>query len=170
MPWFWHPLSSVGCSRAGVLLVDPRRREQMFRIFRTFGVVGVAGLLMGLAVAAYAFTNSIQVNGGNNLVAGFGQQSLDTFGVQPHYDLGADHDTVTDVTFTLATAPNASATLNVDIGDGHWLSGKSSTAAGAGNCAPTDAGVGKAWKCTPAGAEKLDSDITTNLFKVEIAQ
>lgn len=94
-------------------------------LFRIISRIGIVGLILGLAVGAYAYTaantvNSSKAGDGTGTVSGYTVSAI-------HYTLNATTPTnVSTVGFTLDSAPVTGSTLKAQIG-GIWYACTNST-------------------------------------------
>jgi hypothetical protein len=136
----------------------------MRKLFKLFGGVGALALVAGLAIGAYAFTNSITVNGAgpsNEVIAGYGTQSAPALTASAiHFAVDAtDPSKFDSVSFTLSDGTNA---VN-SVGTGGTVQVQYASNSSITGCTNAS-GV---WTCTPASAISL-SAVTE--FNVTAAQ
>ncbi len=125
----------------------------MSKTFRIAGAIGIIGMLIGIAVGAYAFTDTVNFDSNSlPLSLAYGQTPAETYNLTNiHFTpSGSDMSQWTQLSFSLDNAISSPATIQVTYGGaGTTLTGSNGQSAGvAGTCAVSGAGP-YTWTCTP---------------------
>ena len=139
----------------------------MSRIVRIFGGIGLAGVIVGMAIGVYAFTNTLTFNG-NTLPVSLAYNNT----TAPAYTASGVHfnnvnpGTWNWFSFNLDNNISNDATITVNTGSTSFSGGNGTAVNSAGACFPN--GSSKSWKCT-VSAGTLTTDSVTS-FSIQITQ
>jgi hypothetical protein len=136
----------------------------MSKSFRIAAAIGILGMLIGIAVGAYAFTDTVSFNANSlPLSIAYGQTPAESYTVSGvHFTpSGADNSRWTQLSFNLDNAISSGATIQVTYGgSGTTLTGSNSQASGVpGTCSVSGAGP-YVWTCTPSGSSATFVSVT----------
>jgi hypothetical protein len=138
------------------------------RFLRIFGGIGLAGLLVGLAVGVYAFTNTLGFDSNTTPVSlAYNNTAAPAYTASKVHYNNVTQNTWNSFTFNLDNAISNDATITVSDGSGTFIGANAGAGSGTlGGCA-VDSATHKHWTCTASANQSTDS-VTS--FSIQLSQ
>ena len=141
----------------------------MFRSFRLFGGIGLAGVLVAAAIGAYAFTNTLSFNSNTTPVSlAVGGTTSDAYTVSGvSFAHSAFSNAWTSVAFHLDNAISNEATLALNLGNRQYSGTNATSGTADATCVATNPhSTDVTWTCYDSAG---NSDFVTT-FQVQVSQ